>query len=155
MRRSGGRWPISRKAWEVYVTLPLAAGNLQLGDPVRDATQQRVMNSAGYLATHLHEVPVHVIPCVALRTDDQSVVMQAAVWGSICPAIWSFMLAARARGRGPAWAGVHLLLEEEAAAILGIPYAAVTLIPVAHTHGGDFHAAPRAPLETVLHWNAW
>ena len=48
--------------------------------------------------------------------------MQASLWGSILPAIWSFMLAARARGLGTCWTTLHLPHEREAAELLGIPY---------------------------------
>jgi nitroreductase len=41
-----------------------------------------------------------VIPWVEGRTDRTPVVVQASQWGSIIPAAWSFMLAARARGLG-------------------------------------------------------
>ena len=58
------------------------------------------MTSSGYLFEHLHEVPVHVIPCVEGRTDGAVLVDQATAFGSILPAVWSFMLAARSRGSG-------------------------------------------------------
>ncbi|HZU02246.1 MAG TPA: nitroreductase family protein [Ktedonobacteraceae bacterium] len=48
--------------------------------------------------------------------------MQAGIWGSILPAVWSFMLAARLHGLGTAWTTVHLYYEQEAAEVLGIPY---------------------------------
>ena len=63
-----------------------------------------------------------------------------------------------ARGLGSAWTCLHLLFEEEAAQVLGIPYAEVTqacLIPVAHTKGTDFRPGWREPLESVMHWDAW
>ena len=59
------------------------------------------------------------------------------------------MLAARARGLGTCWTSVHLFYEQEAAAVLGIPYEHVTqaaLIPVAYTLGTDFKPAARKPL---------
>ena len=43
---------------------------------------------------------MHVIPCIEGRTDNAPVALQAAIWGSLLPAVWSFMLAARARGLG-------------------------------------------------------
>ena len=101
------------------------------------------------LARHIHEVPVHMIACITPRTDNQPPVMHSALWGSIAPAGWSFMLAARARGLGTCWTCFHLMFEEEAAGILGIPYAEVmqaALIPVAYTTGIDFKPAPRDPL---------
>ena len=83
---------------------------------------------------------------------------QAALWGTIIPAAWSLMLAARARGLGTVWTTIHLAYEREAAEILGIPYEEVTqaaLIPLAYTIGTDFKLAPRDPLETMLHWDGW
>ncbi len=60
----------------------------------------KMLDSGQYLIDHLHEVPVHVIPCIEGRTEHQPIIMQAARWGSIMPAAWSFMLAARSRGLG-------------------------------------------------------
>ena len=122
------------------------------------AARKRVMASAGYLFEHLHEVPALVIPCVEGRFDDAPLVDQATAFGSILPAVWSFMLAARSRGLGTSWTTAHLMVEEEVAALLGIPFASVTqvaLIPVAHTVGDDFGPAPRRPLDDVLHWDRW
>ena len=122
------------------------------------AARKRVMTSSGYLFEHLHEVPVHVIPCVEGRTDGAVLVDQATAFGSILPAVWSFMLAARSRGLGTAWTTAHLEHEAEMADLLGIPADAVTqvaLIPVAHTVGDDFRPAPRRPVEDVVHWGSW
>ena len=44
---------------------------------------------------------------------------QAGLWGSILPAAWSFMLAARARGLGTAWTTLHLAYEDEVAGCSG------------------------------------
>jgi hypothetical protein len=54
-----------------------------------------LLDSGQYLIDHLHEVPVHVIPCIQGRTDHLPIVAQSGTWGSIMPAAWSFMLAAR------------------------------------------------------------
>lgn len=147
-----------RRGFAIYKTLPIAASNITFDDPARNAAQARIMTSAEYLAEHLHEVPVYVIPCIAGRTDGQPVVMQSAQWGSIAPATWSFMLAARARGLGTSWTSFHLFFEEDAAALLGIPHAEVmqaALLPVAHTTRTDFKPARREPLHTMVHWEAW
>lgn len=127
-------------------------------DPAEARTQERVLSSALYLATHMHEVPVLVVPCIQGRLEGASSAAQAGAWGSILPAVWSFMLAARARGLGTAWTTLHLLREKEAADVLGIPYEKVTqaaLIPVAYTIGTDFKPVARKPLDEILHWNAW
>ena len=121
-------------------------------------TLARVIDSGQYLIDHLHEVPVHVIPCIQGRTDHLPIIAQAGQWGSIMPAAWSFMLAARSRGLGTSLTSFHLFFEQEAAEVLGIPYQEVmqaALIPVAYTLGTDFKPAPRKPLESVLHWDRW
>jgi nitroreductase len=119
-----------------------------------DERVTRISDAVRYLADHIHEVPVHVIPCVEGRTDHAPVVVQASRWGSIVPAAWSFMLAARARGLGTVWTTFHLRHEREAAELLGIPFDEVmqaALIPVAYTVGSDFRATARAPLDTMAH----
>jgi nitroreductase len=68
------------------------------------------------------------------------------------------MLAARARGLGTVWTTAHLLFEEEAAHVLGLPYAEINqagLIPVAYTIGTSFRPASREPLHTMVHWETW
>ena len=143
-----------RKGWERY----RSGGATTYDDPTRTATQARVSDSAQYLADHFHEAPVFVIPCIMGRTDGQPANAQSSVFGSILPAAWSFMLAARARGLGTCWTTIHLMHEKETAAVLGIPYdqvMQVALIPVAYTKGTDFKPAPREPLATMVHWENW
>lgn len=149
---------IYRKGWDTYLKLPInqrGAGSLP---PERAATLARVRDSSQYLADHMQDAPVLVIPCIRGRTDDAAIMEQAGQWGSIVPAIWSFMLAARERGLGSAYTTVHLFYEREAADVLGIPFAKymqTALLPVAYTQGTDFKPAEREPLEQVVHWNQW
>jgi nitroreductase len=153
-----GLGELYRRGFELYKTLPLAATNLPFEDPARRAIQRRVMDSITYLAEHLHEVPVHVIGCITPRPEDQPAYLRSALWGSIAPAAWSFMLAARARGLGTCWTCFHLVAEEEAAEVLGIPYREVlqaTLMPVAYTKGTAFKPAPRDPLPEMVRWERW
>ena len=129
-----------------------------LGPGPFDPAQARIYETVWHLADHLHEVPVHVIPCIGGRIDGARGAVQAGKWASIIPAAWSFMLAARERGLGTVWTSFHLNWEQEAAQLLGLPYDEVMqagLIPVAYTIGTDFRAAPRAPLDTMVHWDRW
>ncbi|HEU5376064.1 MAG TPA: nitroreductase family protein [Ktedonobacteraceae bacterium] len=147
-----------RRSYQHYLASPGAVNKLFADDPQRYLTQQRIMNSTAYLVEHIHNVPVHLIPCVNGRMEGLSSGDQASRWASILPATWSFMLAARARGLGTAWTTFHLDYEEEAAEILGIPYHQVTqaaLLPVAYTLGTNFKPAPRASVENVVHWDQW
>ena len=149
---------VYRRAFAVYRGLPVAAGNIVTGDPGRDRTQQQVMGSAEYLAAHLHEAPVLVVPCTEGRVEGQPLLRSASLLGSIIPATWSFMLACRAGGLGTSWTTLHLMFEEEAAEILGIPHTSVSqvaLVPVAYTKGTDFKVAAREPVDSVLHVDGW
>lgn len=126
-------------------------------DDPRIAQAPRVRASATYLADHMHEVPVLVIPCIEGRAEHADVSAQAGLYGSILPATWSLMLALRARGLGTAWTTLHLVYEHEAAAILEIPDSVtqVALIPVAYFRGADFRPAKRLPGRDRTHWNTW
>lgn len=127
-------------------------------DPRQAAVQARVMSSSDYLAERMQDAPVLLVPCVERRGPSPSSAALAGMYGSILPAVWSFMLAARSRGLGTCLTTLHLNYEAEAAALLGIPYEQVlqvALIPVAYTIGTDFKPGPRRPLETMVHWEAW
>ncbi|MQY40754.1 hypothetical protein SRB17_87870 [Streptomyces sp. RB17] len=120
----------------------------------------RIRGSLGHLVQHLHEVPVLMIPVVrvARRAEFNSTRGQAHNWGSVIPATWSFMLAARERGLGTAWTVAHLTYEREMADLLGIPFnntVQVALTPIAYTIGTDFKPAPRADDRSFSHWNHW
>ena len=146
-----------RRSYARYRTSAGYAGNAEGLAADRAATQQRVASSADHLAEHLHRVPVHLVPCIRRRPDGPSAAL-AGLYGSILPAVWSFMLAARARGLGTAWTTLHLVHEQEAAEVLGIPYdevSQVALVPVAFHDGARFRRAPREPLETVVSWDRW
>ena len=143
--------------------LPLATGHPLTGRDVsrmnyHAASTERVFDSLRYLVDNIHRVPAFVIPAVEGRTDRASVDVQSGVWGSILPAVWSFMLAARERGLGTVWTTAQAPLERELAEILGVPYDEVMLaafIPLAFTLGTDFRPAKRVPRDQVLHWNTW
>ncbi len=123
------------------------------------AQDSRVFDSARYLAEHLQEVPVHVIPCITVDhlPADPPRRVWAGLMGSIFPAVWSFQLALRARGLGSVLTTLHLGHEAEAARLLGIPdnVMQVGLLPVAYTIGTEFKPAKRPPLDDVTHWEKW
>lgn len=100
------------------------------------------------------EAPTLVLGC----NEGPDRASAAAGLGNILPAMWSFMLAARARGLGTAWTSMHLSREQDVADILGIPYntvAQTVLTPLAYTKGTDFRPAARPEPESVIHWDAW
>ena len=131
---------------------------LQRGGGAREGQMLRISDAVVHLAEHIHEVPVLVIPCVSGRYEGKPNALTASMFGSIIPAAWSFMLAARSRGLGTVWTTFHLMHEEEVARILGIPYDEVTqvaLIPVAYTIGTEFKPGRRKPLDSMVHWEGW
>jgi len=146
-----------KRAFELYTSGQLAARpELPLDDP-RAAQLPRILDSASYLAEHLHEVPVHVVACVEGRVEEAGALAQASVYGSILPAVWSFMLALRARGVGSASTSLHIMFEREVAEILGIPptVTQAALLPVAYYTGAGFKPAKRLPARDLTHWNGW
>lgn len=126
-------------------------------DRAKTDQTSRVYGSAVYLAEVLHRVPVHVIPVIHGRVDNQPNAIASGLYGSIIPAAWSFMLAARARGLGTAWTTLHLFHEQEAAELLGIPedHTQAALIPLAYFTGDTFSPADRPPPESITHWENW
>lgn len=123
-----------------------------------DERSTRVIESARFLIDHLAEVPVLVL---AMRLDrlgpEATVADQAGYWGSVVPGVWSFQLAAHARGLGSAWTTFHLVHEAEIADLLGIPVTVtqVALLPVAFHDGGSFTPAPRRPVHEIAYHNRW
>lgn len=128
----------------------------------RDERTRSNLSSGRYLSDHLHEVPVLLIPCLAGRPDDVDHLPggTAAFWGSLLPAVWSFLLALRSRGLGSTWTTFHLGGDGErrAAEILGIPYEEYSqagLFPIAYTKGTEFRPAGRIPAAETTRWNTW
>jgi nitroreductase len=126
---------------------------------VRGERQESVTDSALYLAEHLHEVPVLMIPLLEGRVE-QMAKLSSSFWASLFPAAWSFCLALRSRGLGSCWTTFHLMAdgEKQAAEVLGIPYDRYSqggLFPIAYTKGTDFRPAKRLPVDQIVHWDSW
>jgi nitroreductase len=143
-----------RECWAVY-----RGSRGYLGNAVRPAgpaqeQQARVASSADHLGEHMGEAPVLVIAC---NTGEDRAAAERGM-GNVMPGMWSFMLAARARGLGTAWTTVHRIKERDAAELLGIPYETVAqavLSPVAFTRGTDFRPAVRPDPDDVIRWDRW
>jgi nitroreductase len=134
-------------------------------------TSDSVLSSSKYLAEIMGDVPALVIPCELGSFGDANMLLRAGsyphelsdnvaasgFYGSVWPAVWSFMLALRSRGLGSALTTMHLALEREAAELLAIPdtVTQIGLIPVAYYTGSDFKPAQRRPAEEITYWNEW
>lgn len=134
-------------------------GTVQTVSDSESARQARVAESVEYLADHIAEAPVLVIGCLAgMRIDTGDSVRAPVFLGQTFPAMWSFMLAARARGLGTCWTAMHLFREREAAEVLGVPYDSVQQVcmtPVAYTVGPHFRRAAREEADFYIHWDRW
>ena len=140
-----------RRAYEPYIAMQRAA--------VETAPRDRVgaiMDSSDHLSSILADVPAMVIPC-SLGEPRGSQGEVAGFYGSILPAVWSFMLAARSRGLGTAWTTLHLQFEAEARELLGIPLTVtqVAMTPVAYYTGTTFKPGERRAVEEITYFNGW
>lgn len=118
----------------------------------------KLLESALSLPEKLGKMPAILIPLMPGRADGRSVPEQAAMWGSIIQAVWSFFLALRERGLGSVWATVTSRREKEIAELLGISYGQYTqvgMFPIAYTVGTDFKRAWRKPVSEVLTYNGF
>jgi nitroreductase len=123
-----------------------------------DERGHRMVESASYLADHMAEMPLLVIPCTLDQLGPAANAEQrASLYGSIFPAIWSFQLALRSRGLGSALTTLHLDYDREVGEALGIPETVtqVALLPVGYYTGEDFKIAPRRPVEEITYWDTW
>ena len=158
---------IYRKGYRINIESYGPGGNRaqwREGD-VRKEQSRSMRNNSDYLAEHMHEAPALIIGCIETNMEEMAVLYQpkfrsfhlASLYGSILPAAWSLMLALRARGLGAAWTTAHLICEDEAAELLGIPghVLQVALLPVAYFKGADFKVTKRRPVQEVTHWNGW
>ncbi len=121
-----------------------------------NSTLGKIMSSSDYLAEILEQVPVLAIPCSLGSPADAGPDPQGW-WGSVLPAVWSYMLAARARGLGTAWTTLHLGYADEVGEALGIPSTITQLacVPTAYYTGDTFRPGKRRPAEEITYWNQW
>jgi len=153
-----------KRAMDPYHAImePLAAAS---------GANDKVISSSRYLADVMGQAPVLVIPCELGSPADANALLTAGgyphtlsdnvaasgFYGSVWPSVWSFMLALRSRGLGSALTTMHLALERDAAALLGIPdtVTQIGLIPVAYYTGETFKPANRRSVAEMTYWNTW
>ena len=151
---------IYRQCFSMYKTWDgIYIGSIDKGSVEANEQQARSASSADLLGERMGDAPALVIACsVGGRADGLPGAMGATIFGNILPAMWSFMLAARARGLGTCWTTLHLFQEQAVADLLGIPFDSVQqacLSPIAFTKGTDFKPAARPPADSIIHWDQW
>lgn len=109
----------------------------------------KLQASVQYLAEHFEEVPLLLF---AFTRNDRD-------GGSIFPAVWSAMLAARAQGVGSALTNVlDIFRPDTTRAILGVPPDRGWQLSATVAMGypkGRWGVAPRQPAHTVTYRNTW
>jgi nitroreductase len=151
---------VYRQCYQIYRSLDgIYIGSIDKGDVAENAQQSRSASSADFLGNRMGDAPALILACNAgSRVEGAPAMMAASMMGNVLPAMWSFMLAARARGLGTAWTTVHLMMEQQVADIVGIPFDTVQqacLSPLAYTVGTDFKPAARPAADSIIHWDTW
>jgi nitroreductase len=108
----------------------------------------RIQRSAQHLADHFEEYPL--LLCSFVQFDPSG--------GSIFPATWSAMLAARAEGIGSSLTSVFAFQVDKVLEILGVPKQDGWRFSSCVTFGyptGKWGVAPRRPVDEVSYRNRW
>ena len=119
-------------------------------DPESEESQQffRVRSSAQHLADHFERYPMLLF---GFSQHDPS-------GGSIYPAVWNAMLAARGEGVGAALTSVLVFKRDDVLAVLGVPPDEGWNMAACVTFGyptGRWGVAARTPVEKVSFLNRW
>ena len=146
-----GLGPIYRRClallWDTIYKDRIAAAAAAPDDP--ESKQTMVMQrSAQHLADHFEEYPLLLFSFVQYDPSG----------GSIFPATWSAMLAARAVGVGSALTSVFLFEIDPVLELLGVPKDEGWLFSSCVTFGyptGRWGVAPRRPVHEVSFRNRW
>jgi nitroreductase len=137
-----------KRAWDERV-----APRYRAGEPAPGTSPElflRLLDAAEYLANHIHEAPVWIVPCLEGDAPTH--------WSgsSIYPAVQNMLLAARALGLGATLTTLHLVFEKEAEAALGLPpnVHSYALLPIGYPRG-RFGPVRRVPLTDVVYEDRW
>jgi nitroreductase len=128
---------------------------------MNEAEENRLLKSASYLFENMHEAPVLLLACLKqegpaaaqnLPPDlaGKMRALQRTTGSSIYPAVQNIILACRALGLGTVLTTLHLLHEDEAKAVVGLPPEVQTyaLLPIGYPHD-KFGPVKRKPVSEV------
>ncbi|MEM7412440.1 MAG: nitroreductase family protein [Myxococcota bacterium] len=135
----------------------IEAKALTAADPAEHEGIRRTHETFRWHGAQMHRMPALVIVGVRGRYETQAQIMQASAYGSILPAAWSFMLAARTKGLGATWTTLHLAQADAAAEVLGLPddFTQAVMLAVGFHKGDTFQPAKRQPVAHYAHRNGW
>ena len=137
-----------KRAWDEVARPRYSQGDPAPGtDPERFS---RMLDAAQYLADHIHEAPVWIVPCMHGANPTRT------AGSSIYPAVQNMVLAARALGLGTTLTTRHLLYEKEADAALGLPSGvhSYAILPIGYPMG-RFGPVTRGPLNEIVYQDRW
>ena len=137
-----------KRAWDEQV-----APRYRAGEPAPGMSRERflrLLDAAEYLAAHIHEAPVWIVPCLEGDTPTRT------SGSSIYPAVQNMLLAARALGLGATLTTLYLSFEKEAEASLGLPAGvhSYALLPIGYPMG-RFGPVRRVALSDVVYEDRW
>jgi nitroreductase len=137
-----------KRAWDEQV-----APRYRAGEPAPGTSPERfsrMLDAAQYLADHIHEAPVWIVPCMGGGTPTRT------SGASIYPAVQNILLAARALGLGATLTTLYLAFEKEVEAALGLPadVHSYALLPIGYPRG-RFGPVRRVPLADVVYEDQW
>jgi nitroreductase len=133
--------------WATVYADRIAAIDADPDDPVNVQTA-KVVRSAQHLGDHFEDVPLYLF--AFMRSDPSG--------GSIFPAVWNAMLAARAEGVGSSLTSVLVFRLDETLDILGVPRDKGWIMACCVSFGyptGRWAVAPRRPAHEVAYRNQW
>jgi nitroreductase len=143
--------PIYRECMDMLWVGPYAAQIAAAeADPDSKESQQflRIRRSAQHLADHFEDYPMLLF---GFAQHDPS-------GGSIYPAVWNAMLAARGEGVGAALTSVLNFKRDDVFSVLGVPVDEAWNMAACVTFGyptGSWGVAARTPVEQVSFQNRW
>jgi nitroreductase len=137
-----------KRAWDEIVSPRYRAG-----EPAPGTSRERflrMLDAAQYLADHIHEAPVWIVPCLEGAAPTRT------SGSSIYPAVQNMLLAARALGLGATLTTLYLSFEKEVEGALGLPpdVHSYALLPIGYPMG-RFGPVRRVPLGEVVYEDQW
>ena len=137
-----------KRAWDEVVSPRYRAGEPAPG--TSGERFSRMLDAAQYLADHIHEAPVWIIPCMQGANPTRT------AGSSIYPAVQNMLLAARALGLGATLTTLYLNFEKEVEAAFGLPsdVHSYALIPIGYPMG-RFGPVRRIALSDVVFEDRW